>query len=187
LIPREELVASPEGETMLPLRREKGILIQELAGETVVYDQQRHKVHCLNQTAGLVWRHCDGQTSIAELAKLVSDEANLPASEELVQYCLDHLAQLRLLQDHQQFSKHGFRLSRRDFARKLGVAAVLVPAIMTITAPTAAAAASLAINTPCTSNSQCSSGCCCQNNSGMLKGTCQTTTTCGGNNNCANM
>ena len=41
---------------MLPMRRETDILIEELPTETLVYDTKRHKVHCLNKTAALLWR-----------------------------------------------------------------------------------------------------------------------------------
>jgi hypothetical protein len=128
---------------MLPMRREKDILIEELPGETLVYDQKRHKVHCLNEAAAVVWRHCDGQTTLAQLAKVVREETNLPKSEEVVQFALSHLAKCQLLTDPPDYrNTEAARWSRRDFARKLGVAAVVVPAVMTIMAPTAAAGSS---------------------------------------------
>jgi len=179
---------------MLPLRREKDILIEELPGETLIYDQKRHKIHCLNQTAALIWRHCDGHTSIAEIAQLLRKQADLPESEELIQLTLCDLAKRRLLQDHQQYQNaEAARWSRRDFARKLGVAAVLVPAVMSVMAPTAMAAfGSGAIGSSCTTNAECApdvfgNRCCCQNASGGqgIKNTCTTVATCGGNNNCA--
>jgi hypothetical protein len=40
---------------------------------------------------------------------------------------LAHLAELRRLQNDQRFREHGAHLPRRDFARKLGMTAVLVP------------------------------------------------------------
>ena len=42
---------------MLPVRRAEGLIVQEVAEETVVYDQKGHRAHCLNKTAALVWRH----------------------------------------------------------------------------------------------------------------------------------
>jgi hypothetical protein len=130
------------------MRRENDILIEELTDETLVYDTKAHKVHCLNQTSALVWRNCDGRTSIAKLAKMLHDGANLPESEEMVQCALSDLAKCHLLHDHRQDrNAKSARWSRRDFARKLGVAAVLVPAVMTIITPTAAAAGSACTST----------------------------------------
>jgi hypothetical protein len=171
---------------MLPMRRETDILIEELPTETLVYDTKRHKVHCLNKTAALLWRHCDGRTSLAKLAKILREEADLPESEELVGLALSDLANRRLLADDRRDRKAEAALwSRRDFARNLGVAAVLVPAIMTVMAPTAAAAGSGANGSRCDLSSNCQSGCCCQDNSGGKQGTCQSSgSACGGNGKC---
>jgi hypothetical protein len=126
---------------MQPLRREDELVIRELSEETVVYDRQRDKAHCLNRTAALVWRHCDGQTSVAELAKLLHEELGVRADEQLVWHALVRLDKARLLTERLHPAKAGARLSRRDLVR-LGVAAVAIPVVMTILAPTAQAGAS---------------------------------------------
>ena len=46
-------------------KREGHLVIDELPDEVLVYDLDRHKAHCLNQTAALVWQHCDGKMAIA--------------------------------------------------------------------------------------------------------------------------
>ena len=43
-------------QAILPAAREEGLIIQEMADEVLVYDRERYKAHCLNQTAALVWR-----------------------------------------------------------------------------------------------------------------------------------
>jgi hypothetical protein len=153
---------------MQPLRREDELVVRELSEETVVYDRQRDKAHCLNRTAALVWRHCDGQTSVAEVAKLLHEELGMPADEQLVWHALVRLDKARLLAERLHPAKAGPRRSRRELI-KMGVAAVAVPVVMTILAPSAAMAAS-----PCTPNgqncltgSQCCSGVC-------VAGRCQT-------------
>ena len=55
----------------LPEARREDIVVQELPDETLVYDLKRHKALCLNRAAGLVWKHCDGRTSVAEMAVLL--------------------------------------------------------------------------------------------------------------------
>ena len=47
------------------------LVIQELAEETLIFDQRNGKAHCLNRTTALVWKLCDGQTSLAEIARKV--------------------------------------------------------------------------------------------------------------------
>ena len=64
---------------MLPQARKYQLTIRHLPDETLVYDRERHKAHCLNATAALIWRHCDGQTSTDELARLVAETLGVPA------------------------------------------------------------------------------------------------------------
>ena len=82
---------------MLPLRRRDELVVQELSEETVVYDQRSHKAHCLNRTAALVWHHCDGQTSVGKLARLLHEELGLPADEQLVWHALVRLDRARTI------------------------------------------------------------------------------------------
>src|ERR671934_1982561 len=80
-------------ESIMPGAREEGLVIQELPPEeTLVYDLTRHRAHCLNQTAALVWRHCDGRTTLAEIAARLQAELGIAADEELVWLALDRLA-----------------------------------------------------------------------------------------------
>ena len=51
-----------------PRRRKKGLAVQKLAKEVLVYDLERHRAHCLNEAAALVWRQCDGETSVSDIA-----------------------------------------------------------------------------------------------------------------------
>ena len=55
---------------MTPVARHDNLLTQDVAGELVVYDQTRQRVHRLNQTAATIWRSCDGKTSIADMEML---------------------------------------------------------------------------------------------------------------------
>ncbi|HLJ97233.1 MAG TPA: PqqD family protein, partial [Gemmataceae bacterium] len=73
---------------MLPLRREAELLIQEMDKETFVYDQRHQKAPCLNPAAALVWRNCDGRTSVAELARLLHEPLGVPTNKELVWHAL---------------------------------------------------------------------------------------------------
>lgn len=47
----------------LPRARSQKLVVQELNGETLVYDLQKHKAYCLNRTASQLWRACDGRTN----------------------------------------------------------------------------------------------------------------------------
>ena len=59
---------------MKPHARKEGLVVKELPDELLVYDLERHRAHCLNPTAALVWKHSDGQTSVEEIATLLHAE-----------------------------------------------------------------------------------------------------------------
>ena len=82
---------------MLPKRREKGLLTESLPAETIVYDNTIHKVHCLNNVAALVWKHCTGRTSEERMAEILRQELEIPADELLVKLTLEKLANAGLL------------------------------------------------------------------------------------------
>jgi hypothetical protein len=104
-----------------------------LPDETLVYDRLRHKAHCLNATASLVWRHCDGQTSIVDLARIVTGETGSSATIEVVTLALEQLANRHLLDEAPAPLQSAERLSRRDALKKLAVTAVVLPLVLTVT------------------------------------------------------
>ena len=65
---------------LMPRARQDELIVEELQDETLVYDLERHKARCLNPAAALVWRHCDGQTSVAEVAALLEEQSATPAA-----------------------------------------------------------------------------------------------------------
>lgn len=136
---------------MLPKARQDKLLIQEVGDELVVYDQQRHHAHRLNRTAALVWRHCDGQMSVADITTLLQSELSLPAAnEEMVWLALDRLEKSHLLCERMTRPTNAAFISRRQAIGQLGLAgglAFLLPVVMSIVAPTPAMAAS-----PCSSS-----------------------------------
>jgi hypothetical protein len=127
-----------------PQARERGLLWRELPDGLMVYDQERHEAHSLNQTAALVWRRCNGKTSVPELAAMLPQELNLPADEELIWLALQRLQNAHLLQQPLR-PRTEPAISRREAIRKLGkagAAVALVPLVTTIASPPASAQAS---------------------------------------------
>lgn len=166
---------------LVPYARQDGLVVTDLPDETLVYDLQRHKAHCLNRTAALVWRACDGQTSIANLAARIQLELGEPVTEDVVWLALDRLGQAHLLQERVSPPALLMGMSRREFLRKAAVAsAVALPVVASLTAPRAAQAASCNASTgrnlgcQCDTNAQCAPNCCHKNS--------KTCVTPGGNN-----
>jgi len=128
--------------TYLPFKRQRGLVIDDLPDEVLVYDLDRHKAHCLNRTAAIVWRHCDGNTSPVEIALRLQRELDTPINEKLVWLALRQLDRLHLLEKSTPIPPRFEGMSRREMIRNLGIAAaVTVPVVTSIVAPTAVQAA----------------------------------------------
>jgi hypothetical protein len=147
---------------IVPRAREEGLIVTDFKDEILVYDTQVDKTHCLNQTAALAWRNCDGTRTVADIAQRMQAELNAPVETEMVWYALKQLDRNHLLQERVTLPAEMVTLSRRDFLKKVGAAAaVAAPIILSITVPTPAQAAScLPAGSVCTSNAQCCSGLC---------------------------
>ena len=160
---------------LLPLARTDALVIKELQDEVLVYDLQRHKAHCLNSTAASVWRRCDGKLTVPDMTRLLEKEVKTPVKDEVVWLALQQLDKFHLLQNRATRPSATPGLSRRELVRGIGVTALLLPAIISIIAPTAAQAQSSCgkpDGADCQSNGECCSGCCL--------GTCQRAANCVG-------
>lgn len=145
----------------LPRARSEGLIIENLEDEVLVYDLSRQKSHCLNQAAVLIWKHCDGQTSFAQMARIIKKEMNESATEQEIWLGLKQLAGAHLLEERLNIPTDLAKVSRRKLIRRMGLTAATLPLILTITAPTAKAQGScLERGAACTLNSQCCSGNC---------------------------
>jgi hypothetical protein len=157
---REESIM-PNTAPIFPKARNQQIVVQELPDETLVYDLKRHKALCLNRAAGLVWKRCDGQTSVPEIAALLQRELQTPVGQEVVWFALGLLSKARLLEERLISPSPVAGLSRRELVQMGLAAAIAVPVILSVVAPKAAQAATcLPKDASCTSNSQCCSNFC---------------------------
>src|ERR1700716_498634 len=81
-----------------PIARKQGLVIQELPDEVLVYDLERDRAHCLNETAAFVWQRCDGRNSTAQIARTLGDRLNCEVDEKIVWLALDQLGRSHLLE-----------------------------------------------------------------------------------------
>ena len=126
---------------MLPKARVEGLLLEEAEDELLVYDQERDKCHCLNRTAAIVFRHCDGETTLGQMVVLLEKDLDILVNEDMVELALDRLEKARLLETELE---GGPRYTRRQVMQKMalgGALAALLPVVTTIVAPTPASAA----------------------------------------------
>lgn len=145
-----------------PKARVEGVVVRELAEEVLVYDLDTHKAVCLNSTAADVWRLCDGRRTVADIRKALEGAASGAVPEEFVWLALEQLGRDGLLEARVPRPPALAGLSRRELIRRVGLAAaVTLPAVASIVAPTPAQAAScLPSGATCSESAQCCSQIC---------------------------
>jgi hypothetical protein len=177
-----------------PLARVDGIVVQEIKDEILVCDTKSNQVFCLNQTAGEVWKLCDGKTDAKEISRILSRKFRAEFTEEMVLFSLDELSKENLLAKKLSGEKLYFGVSRREALKRVGLASmVALPIITAVTMPTAAQAQSacpdplgfdpIPNGCPCGDCSFCDSGC-CFNGVCSANNVCNTPATCGATLNC---
>jgi hypothetical protein len=142
---------------MKPRARRDGLIVQQVDDETVVYDEERDRVHCLNRVAAAVWERCDGRLDLAGIRSRVARDLDAPLEADAVRLALEKLAKAKLLATPAPVATTA---GRRAALRRLGTAA-LVPIVSTIVAPDARAA-----------NTQAQSGECCDTAGDCVSGRC---------------
>jgi Coenzyme PQQ synthesis protein D (PqqD) len=187
-----------DGETdqIIPRARERGLIVRELEEETIVYELETDRAHCLNPISATVWKHCDGRTTVSDMVDILCATQQAPVGEDTVWQAVMQLAQYDLLEEQVSRPTRG-AMSRREWMKRTGLtAAVAFPLITSLAVPSAAMAASNCSSTvagtrsngcPCPNGSYCASACC-------LNGTCQSPASvgkipdgglfCSGNGNC---
>jgi hypothetical protein len=175
-----EFRASPEVCAMPPMKpvRRDGIVVRELADEVLVYDLVTHRAHCLNAVAGHVFKRCDGRTSMSAIARSLHEELGAPVDEAWVGLALDQLREAGLLRSPDSPGTAG-GWSRREMVAKAGLGmAILLPAVVSILAPTPAEAAATCVKdctgqpfgTPCSSTAPSNCLCSCDGVGGCSGG-----------------
>jgi Coenzyme PQQ synthesis protein D (PqqD) len=156
-----------------PIVRIDNIVVQEMDKEILIYDLQKSKAFCLNETSALIYQLCDGKNSISDISSAISKKLNQPITDELIWLALDNFRKDDLLEKSGQFEIDFKGLNRRQVIKKVGLATMIaLPIVSSVIAPTSAMAQSglLALNAACTTSPQCASGQC--NSSGPSAGKC---------------
>jgi hypothetical protein len=164
----------PFGTDFKPRARTGGLVVERLAQETLVYDAERHRAHCLNSTAARIWGLCDGKTAVAGIAERVGMSVRVEVPEEAIWLGLRRLAAAHLLEE--EVPEVG-KLSRRRVLRTLGrAAAVALPLVSSILVPSGALAGMTCSVGRIVSVAECKTGqqqfwyCCCQNGKMCMPG-----------------
>ena len=144
---------------MIPIARKHNLVVQEVGRELIVYDKDHHHGHRLNPVAASVWRACNGQSTLDDLAHIVATEVDLTDEEALevpmlVELALSELTDCHLMQAPNLQPTAQFNIERRQgLKKKIALAAgfsgaALMPLVTTMMAPTPAMAQTAAAPPP---------------------------------------
>lgn len=149
-------------EHYMPQARSSKLVVRELADETLVYDLEGHRAHCLNRTASLAWELCDGRNTVSRIAEKMGARLSARVPDEVVRLALDQLADRGLLApDNVHPVPSANLVSRRRMMRRLGLAAaVALPLVTSIISPTPVMAQSPCTETSCPPGTTCQAGIC---------------------------
>src|SRR5882724_2362678 len=86
--------------TRLPRALTKDFVIRELDDETLVYDTGRDKAHCLNRTAAMVWKQCDGSTTAKQAVRSLNRAFSIPVDEDVIWLAVKQLERFHLVQSN---------------------------------------------------------------------------------------
>lgn len=130
---------APAGWDTRPRAREQGLVTARSGDELLVYDLERHIAHRLNHTAALLWTHCDGERSVADLRVLLERDVGAPLSTDVVWYGIRRLDRKRLLGAGTKLPDDAVICSRRELLRRLTRAGVVmgIPVVASLAIPTA--------------------------------------------------
>ncbi len=155
-----------------PMARQSGLVVQEMPDEVLVYDMDANKAHCLNQSAALIWKSCDGSNSVMDIVKEFESNGRGKVTEDFVWLAIDQLNENGLLENKVAPRFQG--QSRRQVLKTIGLASmVALPVIASLVAPKSAYGVNSCV---CTSNAMCGQ----QQNAG-----CPSTTNCNNLGLCA--
>jgi hypothetical protein len=134
--------------------------------QSLVYDPRDDKVHLVDATTACVLDLLEeGGWGRDRMKTEVARRLNIDANDDLVSLSLDELRKADLLDTTDAEIPAVSDMARREMLRKIGIVgigALLVPVITTLTATPAYAACTnlFAIGAACTRSAQCCSGLC---------------------------
>lgn len=149
-----------------PRSRNENIILQEVDGDLLIFDLVSNKAYCLNETSAIVWKSCDGEKSVEDIAHNLGREMKAKVGEDVVWLSLKELESANLLVNPVSENKFA-GLTRRQIIKEIGFAAMIaLPLISAVVVPSSTEASQAFCN--CFSRPGMNArlaGCACMQNS----------------------
>jgi hypothetical protein len=119
--------------------KQKRVISRIIGNELILYDEQTHTAHCLNDVAREIWLSCEQDRSLAQVLHEV--RTKWPGvGEDAVAGALGNLVSAGVVEETSVLENISH--SRRQAVRKIVTAAAVLPVITSILVPPANAAQS---------------------------------------------
>ena len=141
-----------------PDARTTDLVVQQVDGETLVYDLRSNEAHCLNETAAYLWKMCDGKTPVTSMISRARKDLG-EIDEDLIRLGLAELQKVDLLAGEVAAGLDIPTSSRRAMLRKVALGLVAAPIVVSLVAPNVHASTSCACVNPgdCLTQTACPS------------------------------
>jgi len=147
-----------------PVGRTNNLVVQEFEKEVLVYDLTDHRAMSLNETSARVWRACDGQRSVSDIAAEIGDEG-------VTLLALSELKKAKLVDAKAPELTKFEGMPRREAIKRIGMSSLIALPIIASLATPALAQGTCPPNTNCTGGARCP-GCPCANNNNCASNSC---------------
>ena len=128
-----------------PQSKKQNLVEQEVDGELLIYDLERNRALCLNQTSAMVWQACDGKRTVADINDLLGKQLKAQTDEDIVWFALDQLSKEKLIEPPVGLDSKFGGMSRRQVIKKIGLGSMIaLPVVAGLVAPAATHAQTLA-------------------------------------------
>jgi hypothetical protein len=123
-----------------PIARTEHLIFEEVLDESVIYNAEEKKVHNLNSTLTWIWRRCNGESTVQQIA---ADFGRQFETDNALEIVVSGLRQLQSSQLVDGMTNLG-EMPESSVSRRSVVTAgsVLLPAMISVLAPPPAAAKS---------------------------------------------
>ncbi len=126
-----------KNKSKLPFLRTENLVVKELPSELLIYDLDKNKAFCLNETARLIMDECDGKTSIDEAIVNLNRKFKAKVSEEMIWMVIEQLQKADFIEKDYQIPMETTRVTRRKILQSAAALGIALPMITSLVAPSA--------------------------------------------------
>lgn len=116
---------------ILPTARKSNLVVQDADKELLIYDVDRHKAFCLNETLRLILEQCDGKTTFEQASANIKKVLRTDLDNQIFWMALGQLKRNHLLDELEPIPEIP-KVSRRDLVMSTMALGISLPAVFAL-------------------------------------------------------